>query len=207
MMRFLECVTTARRRVVRVALPFLCVGLFHAQVLGQITKDPTNGSSDTLTDATFNWNDDVTYYWDFSKTESNKVRGTHYDAWNITDLTGFTSGKKLTIVIDNVMGSSDFSETNGDDAQANGYLYLDVIKVSGGSGNLSDLDSANITFSGDHTSQGTWTALYGDNGMSLQYDAAYTAAPEPSTYFMVSGLLAMPLCRFFLRFRKDKKAA
>jgi len=153
----------------------------------------------------YTWNGTVTYAWDFSSVANAKTAGTNYDTWNIANLT-LNSGDTTSLTINiNEIGSTGFNETNGDDTQANGYLFLDVLKVtSTASGGLSNLDS--VTFTGDHTGQGVWNAYYGDSGLSLRYAANYTAAPEPSTYVMVSGLLMLPAFRFWRRLRKSSVA-
>jgi hypothetical protein len=186
------------RKIIYTSLFFFCFNFIFAD---NEAPDPGGGSVGTTNSSNYNWNGSVTYSWDFSSVASSKSAGTDFDTWNISGLTLNTGDTtSLTINIDDIIASSTFSETNGDDLQANGYLFLDVLKVSSTtSGGLSKLDS--VTFSGDHTGQGTWKAYYDDSGMSLGYTANYTAAPEPSTYIMVSGLVFLPVLRYWRRFR------
>ncbi|MBU63165.1 MAG: hypothetical protein CMI26_11765 [Opitutae bacterium] len=154
----------------------------------------TGNGSDTSTD---DWNGGQTYFWDFSVADNYVASGptinNNFDQWTITNLSNASGG--LTINIRNQ--SSDFSGTNGDDEQFQGYWFNDVVTVNGGD----SFSASNITLSGG-PGGGTWTPYVGGNKLSIRYSANYTAAPEPSTYIMVSGLLGLPLWRAFRRLRK-----
>ena len=49
---------------------------------------------------------------------------------------------------------------------------------------------------------GDWNVWYNGSG---DFYLRYTAAPEPSTYIMVTGLLMLPGMRMFRRFMKKAK--
>jgi hypothetical protein len=49
---------------------------------------------------------------------------------------------------------------------------------------------------------GDWNVWYNGSG---DFYLRYTAAPEPSTYIMVTGLLMLPGFRMFRRFMKKAK--
>ena len=170
-------------------------------MLHAINTNPggTGNGTDTSTD---DWNGGQTYSWDFSVADNYVASGPtinhNFDQWTITNLSNASGG--LTITIRNQ--SSDFSGTNGDDEQFQGYWFNDVVAVSGGE----SFSASNITLSGG-PGGGTWTPYVGGNKLSIRYAANYTAAPEPSTYIMVSGLLGLPIWRACRGFRRRTSSA
>ena len=180
--------------------PFL-ISFISSTMLHAINTNPggTGNGTDTSTD---DWNGGQTYFWDFSVADNYVASGPtinhNFDQWTITNLSNASGG--LTITIRNQ--SSDFSGTNGDDEQFQGYWFNDVVAVSGGE----SFSAANITLSGG-PGGGTWTPYVGGNKLSIRYAANYTAAPEPSTYIMVSGLLGLPIWRACRGFRRRTSSA
>jgi len=144
------------------------------------------------------WNGGQTYSWDFTVADNYVASGPtinhNFDQWTITNLSNASGG--LTITIRNQ--SSDFSGTNGDDEQLHGYWFNDVVSVTAGE----SFSASNITLSGG-PGGGIWTPYVGANKLSIRYTANYTAAPEPSTYIMVSSLLGLPIWRVWRRFRSS----
>ena len=183
---------------------FLLLSFIPSNLLFGIDTNPngTGIAHDNGSPNTDDWNGGQTYSWDFTVADNYVASGPtinhNFDQWTITNLSNASGG--LTINIRNQ--SSDFSGTNGDDEQFQGYWFNDVVAVSGGE----SFSASNITLSGG-PGGGTWTPYVGGNKLSIRYAANYTAAPEASTYIMVSGLLGLPIWRACLGFRRRTSSA
>ena len=148
--------------------------------------------------------------------------GTDYDVMNFTNLSFGSSSDRFTI---NIMGiqSSDGTEGAPDNLASvwgksrqttNGFKFLTDGGGSGGgitwgawnAGNINDYfefrydDLAyNISNNGQYNNWGQqWSVHYDSGDFYLQF----SAAPEPSTYIMVTGLFMLPGYRWIRRFRK-----
>ena len=183
---------------------FLLLSFIPSNLLFGIDTNPngTGIAHDNGSPNTDDWNGGQTYSWDFTIADNYVASGPtinhNFDQWTITNLSNASGG--LTINIRNQ--SPDFSGTNGDDEQFQGYWFNDVVAVSGGE----SFSASNITLSGG-PGGGTWTPYVGGNKLSIRYAANYTAAPEASTYIMVSGLLGLPIWRACRGFRRRTSSA
>jgi hypothetical protein len=197
--------------LVLLGLGYACLS---TSTFGTETKVGEGSTGDTDFTGSNTWDaDGATFYWDFSKAD-NYVDGvvtSNFDTWTINNLT--KNSGKLTIHFQSQEGGFNSGNLTGDwgqedgTAQINystlrpGYWFNDIVVVTGSPDGISIGD---IDF--DNTPGGTWSKYVSDNKLSLRYDgsfpAGYAAAPEPSTYIMVSGLFALPLWRAFRRFRK-----
>ena len=148
--------------------------------------------------------------------------GTDYDVMNFTNLSFGSSSDRFTI---NIMGiqSSDGTEGAPDNLASiwgksrqttNGFKFLTDGGGSGGgitwgawnSGNIDDYfefrfdDLAyNTSNNGQYNQWGQdWSVHYDSGDFYLQF----SAAPEPSTYIMVTGLFMLPGFRMFRKWRK-----
>jgi autotransporter-associated beta strand protein len=147
--------------------------------------------------------------------------GTHYDVMNFTNLSFGSSSDRFTI---NIMGiASDGTEGApanlasiwGKSRQTtNGFKFLTDGGATGGgitwgawnAGNIDDYfdfrydDLAyNASNNGQYNQWGQdWSVHYNSGDFYLQF----SAAPEPSTYIMVTGLFMLPGFRMFKRWRK-----
>tara|TARA_Y100000588_G_scaffold347414_1_gene396212 strand:- start:655 stop:1254 length:600 start_codon:yes stop_codon:yes gene_type:complete len=183
-------------------LSFFCILLsfIPSTLLFGVDTNPngTGIAHDNGSPNTDDWNGGQTYSWDFSVADNYVASGPtinhNFDQWTITNLSNPSGG--LTINIRNQ--SSDFSGTNGDDEQLQGYWFNDVLSVTGGS----SFSASNITLSGG-PGGGSWTPYVNNNVLDIRYTANYSAAPEPSTYIMVSSLLGLPIWRVWRRFRSS----
>lgn len=215
MLGLVHLVRPLRRSLACAALPFLCVFAFGTETkVGE--SDAGDDVFNNTTDPGSNvWDSDgATFYWDFSKADNYDSPGsaeTNFDVWNISSLA--KNGGNLTISFQDQQSGFGTGNLTGDyedqmkySTLTPGYWFNDIVTISGGN----TLSAGEVVLANEPGS-GTWSAWVEDGGttVSLRYDgsfpAGYSAVPEPSTYVMVSGLLAMPLWRFFLRFRKEKK--
>ena len=147
--------------------------------------------------------------------------GTDYDVMNFTNLSFGSSSDRFTI---NIMGikSSDGTAGGPDNLNniwaeskltTNGFKFLDGSGSGSGitwgawnAGNIDDYfdirfdDLAyNISNNGQYNQWGQdWNVHYAGGDFYLQF----SAAPEPSTYIMVTGLFLLPGFRMFKRWRK-----
>ena len=147
--------------------------------------------------------------------------GTHYDVMNFTNLSFGSSSDRFTI---NIMGiASDGTEGApanlasiwGKSRQTtNGFKFLTDEGATGGgitwgawnAGNIDDYfdfrydDLAyNASNNGQYNQWGQdWSVYYNSGDFYLQF----SAAPEPSTYIMVTGLFMLPGFRMFRKWRK-----
>ena len=172
---------------------------------------------DTGTDAignftvnTLNWNNGGVFDWqikDFNP--AGGTAGTHWDKLSFGTL-NFQSGQNFDINIialkgasfDGTMGNvSNNGNTWNNYSTTNGFLFAAGTTING----LSDGDvSSSFTVRSDDYSPsvGHW---YGDWGVYKDGGnlyLTYSAAPEPSTYIMVTGLFMLPGFRMFRKWRK-----
>ena len=155
--------------------------------------------------------------------------GTDYDVMNFTNLTFGSSSDRFTI---NIMGiqSSDGSAGAPDNlasiwgksrqgagsGSTNGFKFLagngGTINWGGWANDGSDINDYfefrfddlawNTSNNGQYNQWGQdWSVLYSGGDFYLQF----SAAPEPSTYIMVTGLFMLPGYRWIRRFRKKIK--
>jgi autotransporter-associated beta strand protein len=177
---------------------------------------------DTGTDAignftvnTLNWNNGGVFDWqikDFNP--AGGTAGTHWDKLSFGTL-NFQAGQNFGINIialkgasfDGTMGNvSNGGNTWNNYSTTNGFLFAAGSTING----LSDGDvSSSFTIRADDysSSVGSW---YGDwgvhkNGGNLYL--TYSAAPEPSTYIMVTGLFMLPCFRMFRKWRNKSTAS
>ncbi|MBT5915862.1 MAG: hypothetical protein HOH60_05870 [Opitutae bacterium] len=153
--------------------------------------------------------------------------GTDYDVMNFTNLSFGSSSDRFTI---NIMGikSSDGTEGAPDNLASiwgksrqttNGFKFLTDGGGSGGgitwgawnAGNIDDYfefrfdDLAyNASNNGQYNQWGQdWSVHYNSGDFYLQF----SAAPEPSTYIMVTGLFMLPGFRMFRKWRKKSTSS
>ena len=153
--------------------------------------------------------------------------GTDYDVMNFTNLSFGSSSDRFTI---NIMGiqSSDGTEGAPDNfgsiwgksrQTTNGFKFLTDGGGSGGgitwgawnAGNIDDYfefrfdDLAyNASNNGQYNQWGQdWSVHYDSGDFYLQF----SAAPEPSTYIMVTGLFMLPGFRMFRKWRKKSTSS
>jgi autotransporter-associated beta strand protein len=153
--------------------------------------------------------------------------GTDYDVMNFTNLSFGSSSDRFTI---NIMGiqSSDGTEGAPDNLASiwgksrqttNGFKFLTDGGGSGGgitwgawnAGNIDDYfefrfdDLAyNASNNGQYNQWGQdWSVYYNSGDFYLQF----SAAPEPSTYIMVTGLFMLPGFRMFRKWRKKSTSS
>ena len=177
---------------------------------------------DTGTDAignftvnTLNWNNGGVFDWqikDFNP--AGGTAGTHWDKLSFGTL-NFQSSQNFDINIialkgasfDGTMGNvSNNGNTWNNYSTTNGFLFAAGTTING----LSDGDvSSSFTVRSDDYSPsvGHW---YGDWGVYKDGGnlyLTYSAAPEPSTYIMVTGLFMLPGFRMFRKWRKKSTSS
>ena len=89
-------------------------------------------------------------------------------------------------------GTSGFKFSGTNTGNGSGWNHANVGKVNGFNINSSAWAAQNNFYYGD------WSVWYEGGSFYLQY----SAVPEPSTYFMVTGLLMLPGYNFVRRLRK-----
>ena len=197
-------------------MAYAALALVSVVVFGAETEVGQSDAGDDVFSGSGTWDaDGATFYWDFSKADNYDYPSSatsNFDVWNIGTLA--KNGGNLTISFQGQESGFGTGNLTGDyKDQMNystltpGYWFNDVVTVNA----LGDTFSSGDVVLANTPGSGTWSAWVEDGGtsVSLRYDgsfpAGYSAVPEPSTYVMVSGLLAMPLWRILLRFRKGKK--
>jgi len=200
-----------------ISLFFLAYANSMISVFGTETNVGQGSAGDTDFTGSNTWDSDgATFYWDFSKAD-NYVDGavlTNFDTWTINNLT--KNSGNLTIHFQNQQANFNTGNLTGDWGQEDGsaqidfsnlrpgYWFNDIVVVTGSGDGISSGDIAFSNAPGGGASN--WSKYVNGNRLSLRYEGAwpsgYTAAPEPSTYVMVSGLLCLPLWRAFRLFRK-----
>ena len=156
--------------------------------------------------------------------------GTDYDVMNFTNLTFGSSSDRFTI---NIMGIQSSDGTAGapdnlasiwgksrqgaGSGSTNGFKFLagnsGTINWGGWANDGSDINDYfefrfddlawNTSNNGQYNQWGQdWSVLYSGGDFYLQF----SAAPEPSTYIMVTGLFMLPGYRWIKRFRKKIKS-
>ena len=180
-----------------------------------------NDAIGSFTATTLNLLGGGVYDWEM-KDFDGTTAGTDYDVMNFSNLTFGSSSDRFTV---NILGikSSDGTEGAPDNLTSiwgksrqttNGFKFLTDGAGNGSgitwgawnSGNINDYfefrfdDLAwNISNPGNVNNWGQdWSVYYDSGDFYLQF----SAAPEPSTYIMVTGLFMLPGYRWYRRFRK-----
>lgn len=169
------------------------------------------------------------YDWEFQDFDGT-TGGTDYDVMNFTNLTFGSSSDRFTINImgiqssDGAAGAPDNltniwgkSRQGAGSGSTNGFKFLSgnsgTINWGGWANDGSDINdyfdirfddlAYNISNNGQYNQWGQdWSVLYSGGDFYLQF----SAAPEPSTYIMVTGLFMLPGYRWIRRFRKKIKS-